>query len=245
LLGEWRGSCNPLVLDPPEALLPYVTMWGLDPVYQSANLPNRPTAAHFPPAGPTGPAKSIAEVRNVLVDVAPHDVHFDAGRDLWYCDIEIDAGASYFPFVRLALARYQADSIADTHLSPVVAADFIQLAPGRTASVTPVAADPRTFFVTLTGPTFTSAFTASRQATVAVERQRTDVPDDELGWLPVSTTALTNPFGFWQGQANLPSGPRGARFRFVFEERELLPRGDERSPQGYRVVHTDIIDAAL
>jgi hypothetical protein len=65
---------------------------------------------------------------------------YDAERKLWYCDIEMDYGDSYFPFVRLALARYQPKSIqwngGDVKLSRVVLADFAQLAPDRTASVT-------------------------------------------------------------------------------------------------------------
>ena len=36
---------------------------------------------------------------------------FDQVRKLWYCDLQLDAGTSYFPFVKLALARYQPHSI--------------------------------------------------------------------------------------------------------------------------------------
>jgi hypothetical protein len=71
----------------------------------------------------------------VAVVVAAHDVHFDFDRKLWYCDIEIEAGDTYYPFVRLALARYQAHSLPHAHLSRVVMTDFIQLAPDRTAEV--------------------------------------------------------------------------------------------------------------
>ena len=53
---------------------------------------------------------------------------------LWYCDLQLDAGASYFPFVRLALARYQPNSIAGEHLSRVVFPDFAQLVAERTAT---------------------------------------------------------------------------------------------------------------
>src|SRR5262249_26907579 len=66
---------------------------------------------------------------------AAHDVHFDRDRKLWFCDIEIDPGNTYYPFVRLALARYQAHSVPNAHLSRVVMTDFIQLLPDRTAKV--------------------------------------------------------------------------------------------------------------
>jgi hypothetical protein len=42
----------------------------------------------------------------------------------------MDPGNAYFPFVRLALARFQPDSIPDAHLSRVILAEFIQLVPG-------------------------------------------------------------------------------------------------------------------
>ena len=71
------------------------------------------------------------------VDVSPHDVFFDAERQLWYCDIELNPGAAYYPFVRLALARYQPCSVNGAHLSPVVLADFMALTPDRSVSISP------------------------------------------------------------------------------------------------------------
>ncbi len=73
------------------------------------------------------------------VEIAPHDVFYDAERELWYADIEISPRASYFPFVRLALARYQPVSLEGCHLSNVVLADFMALTPSRWLSVTPTA----------------------------------------------------------------------------------------------------------
>jgi hypothetical protein len=69
------------------------------------------------------------------VEIAPHDVHYDADRRLWYCDIEVNQGASYWPFIRLALARYQPVAIEGTHLSEVVLADFMPLAADRWLNV--------------------------------------------------------------------------------------------------------------
>jgi hypothetical protein len=71
------------------------------------------------------------------VDAVPHPVAFDPVRKLWYCDLVIRPGTAYFPFVRLALARYQPHSIPGRHLSSVVMASFQQLAPDRVATVTP------------------------------------------------------------------------------------------------------------
>jgi hypothetical protein len=70
-----------------------------------------------------------------LVEVAPHDVFYDEERDLWYCDIEVATGRSYYPFIRLALARYQPVSVDGAHLSNIVLADFMSLAPDRWLNV--------------------------------------------------------------------------------------------------------------
>lgn len=70
------------------------------------------------------------------VNIAPHDVGWDEDRRLWYCDIEISPQGSYYPFVRLALARYQPLSVPGAHLSEVVLADFMTLAADRWLSVT-------------------------------------------------------------------------------------------------------------
>jgi hypothetical protein len=66
-----------------------------------------------------------------LVNIAPHDVFYDEQRGLWYCDIELSPKTTYYPFVRLALARYQPVSLKDCHLSNIVLSDFITLANDR------------------------------------------------------------------------------------------------------------------
>jgi len=118
-------------------LRPYVTAWGSDPIWKSAAPALPPTVAAFPQHTGYATGLTLEELpSNVTVTVAAHQVHFDRlDRKLWYCDIEIDAGNSYFPFVRLALARFQPHSLPNAHLSRVVMTDFIQLAPDRTAEV--------------------------------------------------------------------------------------------------------------
>jgi hypothetical protein len=95
-----------------------------------------------------------------LVEVAPHDVFYDVERQLWYCDIEVNWGTAYYPFIRLALARYQPVSVAfqdaDAHLSHIVLADFMSLVPDRWLNVTQTA-EPRTKRVSVFGFTFTDS----------------------------------------------------------------------------------------
>ena len=61
-------------------------------------------------------------------------------RKLWYCDLDLDTAEAYYPFIRLALARFQPNSRVvrgdldfrfwrDLRLSPVVLADLVQTAP--------------------------------------------------------------------------------------------------------------------
>jgi hypothetical protein len=72
------------------------------------------------------------------VDAVPHAVGFNPDLGLWYADIVVQPGAAYFPFIRLALARYQPNAMGNCHLSSVVMASFQQLAPDRMATVTPL-----------------------------------------------------------------------------------------------------------
>jgi hypothetical protein len=141
----------------------FVTQWGNDPIWVSPFVSGiAPRRTNFPlariapdadgawlPAGapvdekdqPPGnfavtgllpPEGSAA----VLVEVAPHDVFYDTERRLWYCDIEVSHGATYHPFIRLALARYQPVSITGAYLSNVVMADFMTLSSDRWLNVT-------------------------------------------------------------------------------------------------------------
>lgn len=64
----------------------------------------------------------------------------DRSSGQMYIDVRIDPAYAYQPFVRLALARYQhhacQDDERDLRLSAIVATEFIQLMPGRTATLT-------------------------------------------------------------------------------------------------------------
>jgi hypothetical protein len=143
----------------------FVTQWANDPIWASPfengigprrtdfplarNAPD-PTGSWLPafappterdqPPGPfpvtnlTHPALPPSTADG-LVDVAPHDVFYDEERELWYCDIEIGTSRSYYPFIRLALARYQPVSVDGAHLSNIVLADFMSLAPDRWLNV--------------------------------------------------------------------------------------------------------------
>ncbi len=117
-----------------------VTQWGLDPVFASAKPSASPTLAAFPLRRESADGTlSLEELgpTEAGFSVAGHAVEFDPVRKLWFADLEVNAGASYFPFIRLALARFQPYSIPHCHLSRVVQTDFVQLVPTRTLELRP------------------------------------------------------------------------------------------------------------
>jgi hypothetical protein len=160
----------------------FVTQWGNDPIWLSVfvagaapkpgNFPLARTApdstgkwlpSFAPPEEADQPASfgttglqhpETASVNpQFLVDIAPHDVFYDPERQLWYCDIEVAWGASYYPFIRLALARYQPTSVAGAHLSNIVLADFMPLVADRWLNVTQTS-DAKTRRVSVFGFTY-------------------------------------------------------------------------------------------
>lgn len=161
-----------------------VSRWGRDPLSRLAG-PDRPLAA----ADFKGEIKSRRnfnwEVAGGMVTVLGYPVSFDAERRLWFCDIEIDPGQSYFPFVRLALTRYQPYSVGPTEenpanlfLSPVVLSDFCQLTPERHASVVIDTTSPGHLLrIRLAG----RALVRENKVTVAVERGNPDY-EGEIRW---------------------------------------------------------------
>jgi hypothetical protein len=160
----------------------FVTQWGNDPIWLTSSVSGAcPNRSNFPlartepdPSGkwlptfappseadqPPGPFQTtgltVADLKQSMVEIAPHDVFYDENRQLWYCDIEVAWGAAYYPFVRLALARYQPVSVQDAFLSSVVLSDFMPLVPDRWLNVTQTV-EPRTRRVSVFGTTYSDS----------------------------------------------------------------------------------------
>jgi len=49
----------------------------------------------------------------------PRNIYKKPQRQLWFSDIRINTGSSYFPFVRLAFVRYQPEPVEDNYISRV------------------------------------------------------------------------------------------------------------------------------
>ncbi|HTE44939.1 MAG TPA: hypothetical protein VK636_06825, partial [Gemmatimonadaceae bacterium] len=128
ILGE-----NKAFTDIPASLVPLVTQWGLDPLWDTA-LPKFRTRVEDFPMRVTSEEVSLREVASQKVQIVGHRVHWDADRAMWYCDIELDPGATYMPFVRLALVRYQPNALDNAKISKVALAEFAQVLPRRRAT---------------------------------------------------------------------------------------------------------------
>lgn len=121
--------------------LPNLTEWGKDPMFAGSAPSAAIQASRFTLRSRQGSGLTLPETGNsqTAYSVAGHPAHFDESRKLWYADIEINCGSSYFPMIRLALARYQPESIAHAHLSSLARTEFCQLVPDRTAVLQPLA----------------------------------------------------------------------------------------------------------
>ena len=99
-----------------------------------------------------GDAVRLQNVQQLIpptVVAVGHAVHYSEDRQLWYTDVELDIGGAYAPFVKLAVARYQPNSVPGTELSNVVRIDCLQLASSRTAAI---ARSGTSLVVTVSGP---------------------------------------------------------------------------------------------
>jgi len=247
-----------LQVDPPPRLVPYVTRWGLDPLFSGGSLPARnPALAHFPLRTAEGLAVTLDELPGQTVNVAGHDVGFDFDRRLWYCDIDLETASAYTPFVRLALARFQPDSLPDAHLSRIVLADYMQLTPDRAVTVVKKLVIGRNtkpqVTVTVSGLTYMSSSAESGPGfaqAIVEQRDPARGASDELGWTqvgdPVALTPLPaqNPIvGIWTGDVTLPSAITPNTFRIVVEQYEVLQTGTSiiGKVKGRRLVYSDIV----
>lgn len=220
----WRGLGGP-----DERQGKRVSQFGMDPAWKSAV----PTATVMPASF----ANSVDAAQNLglaeapggqRVDVVAFEPEYDGStRKLWFCDIDMSpkANTSYYPFVRLALARYQRHAIWDTELSPVIQTDFHQLVPSRTLTLT--FTGPQKLDVTLYGPAPDGPI--RNRVEVTIEHHDGAIPGD-LGWKIVpGTQAIHLSDGAPDASWIPPKVPRG----FV-SVRDLRARAEVRAAIGVR-----------
>ena len=141
-----NGAFNKLA----DAEVPFVSQWGLDPLHDSDHPKAHAKATDFPARVSS---ENVPLLENgQVVTVVGHRVQWDAQRKLWFADIEIAAGNSYMPFVRLSVVRYQPHSLPGHKVSRTVLTEFTQVLPRRKAVVKRAGTGLREFSVTLHGP---------------------------------------------------------------------------------------------
>jgi hypothetical protein len=252
LLGAVLWQCPPpqhpdfRAFKVPDLFRSYVTQWGVDPIWSSNPPPSEvtPRPEHFRNAVAFRDGLTLDELSHLqdppAFGVAGHTVSYDDKRQLWYCDVEMDPGEAYFPFLRLALARFQPDSIPDAHLSRIILAEFIQLVPGRSASITFDPVDTTQILLAVTGITFDAPGAVIMTATVQTQALG---GSGDMAWIPVELFRMkadqtVGADTLWTAQITLPA-PRGSRpFRILIEEIEVYQTGGDPQEQT-RLVYAD------
>jgi hypothetical protein len=208
----------------------YTSEWGMDPLWPAASTAPLGTK-DFVHAKKTGDPLTLAELPGIgeaKVDAVGYEPFYDEERGLWYFDVQLDTGTAYFPFVRLALARFQPWSLQGVELSRVVLADFCQVVPNRTVTYDlSHVADDATVRVKVAGPTYwypDQVGLDARRMIVGLQQREFTGMEDELGWKAVAAQFLpamspAKEGTIWEGSIDVPQ-PRPQPLRVVVLELE-------------------------
>jgi hypothetical protein len=213
----------------PTPLEHLVTQMGADPIWFAAQPKFAAHTQDFTNELTNEDGLILDEAEGQMVSVVGFKPEFDPERRLWYCDIRFAAPftVAYYPFVRLALARYQPNSLKqagrDVKLSRVIIADFVQLPPDRELALN--LADDKTLIITLAG--FAPRKPLPNLVEISLETHDSRIPG-ELGWHPVAApTGTANPFKLSAEEIIDPD------FHFRLQQTIILPA--PRTAQPFRV----------
>ena len=225
--------------------------FGSDPVFVTGQV-GTAKATDFGLAKHIGTSLQLEEQTGTVgwVDVAGHEVQWDEQRRLWFADISIGAGQSYFPFVKLALVRYQPASLKGVELSRVVQADFIQLTPNRSMGLT----YPSTteVGVEVLGPGYfeTTSRTTPDTMRAYLQLKVVETSDPDLQWIIdpaqpdgalLTITSQTETLTQWNRTVTLPQARGTAPYRILvaeFEQHTVVRAGN----LGSKVTYLDAIE---
>ncbi|MGV9938528.1 peptidoglycan-binding domain-containing protein [Streptomyces sp. NPDC003401] len=225
LLGVVLGQAPPA--GTPVGAFPEVTLMGRDPVHRSARVV-APTPATFTNAvrraEQVAPATPAGSRPVTVVGFAPR---FDPEGNRWFCDVDLDTGTTCMPFVRLALVRFQPDSIPGAEISPVVVTDLVRTLPDRELRVK-LDEVPT---VSVTGPSYDPTDSPPPSITATVQRRSDAVADKDLAWTTLDGTTVTltsidavsTRTPSYIGQVPLPSDVPRDRLRLLVMETDGIP----------------------
>ncbi|MGW0314032.1 hypothetical protein [Streptomyces flavidovirens] len=226
-------------------LAPFVSQAGLDPLYPTKGIPmGAPFARHI--TGAAGPERRLRlDEADADVVVVPHQPELPPDGECWLGDVAF-TGADNTSFncglVRLAVARYQPNSLDGLSLSPVVRTDLIPLLPDRTLRVTRLA---NAYEVKLTGSVPPAP--AVNRVDMILERctQPEGLPADKVDLIGFDTVAgvpawqstnvrrpepkrvgLSPVLKEWRAEYLMP--PNAGPFRVRVREVEFVPNKEPR-----------------
>ncbi|MET9735074.1 peptidoglycan-binding domain-containing protein [Streptomyces sp. NPDC006458] len=206
---------------------PWVTVMGRDPIHRSAEVV-APTVSTFTNAVRQDDTLSVPTPAGPLpVTVMGFSPQLDPDGDRWFCDLEMDTGDTFLPFIRLALVRYQPDSIRGAEISAVVRTDLLRILPDRELRVQ--LDDPPT--VSVTGPSYDPTDSTPPRITAVVQRRREGVADDDLAWVTLDDTGVeltsvdadSSHRAFYTGQVPMAPDEDRARLRLLILETDGMP----------------------
>ena len=237
--------------DPRDPLYRYSTFWGQDPLFLSPSL-ELPRAEAFRNADLVETRVALGELTNRVVTIVGFAPRWDDGRGLWTVDLDLPTHDHYFPFIRLALARFQPRALTDLRLSAVMLADFVQTAPDRLLTVARDAGGPGVHRIHLSGVAYTARRTSHRVVTHAtnrvrarVERRRPGIADEALAWVAIDAAAevelvpgIVDADGtqHWEGEIAIPEAAAGEALRLVVREEEVY-----ENQRAGRPVYVDVV----
>ncbi|MGI8573778.1 MAG: hypothetical protein ACR2MA_00220 [Egibacteraceae bacterium] len=254
LLGVVLGGSP---LSPSSSTYPFVTLLGRDPVRAGAPVELASVAA-FRNATTVADRVRLLEVTD-LVTVVGFQPVYDARTRRWFCDIDLDTAHAYFPFVRLALVRYQPHALSDCHTSSVILADIVQTLADRTLTIVRDASTPDTVQLSVTGPSYTAIRgpngvrtddPALGRVTAVIERRDPAIAEDLLAWRAVNGTEvelarrLDDSIATWTGNVVIgQEGDDGPRRIRVIERDHLAADPETADADGLtgRIVYADAV----
>jgi hypothetical protein len=217
----------------------HISLAGQDPLWTTATPAAIVNETHVRAAA--AETVTLSELgKPVMAMINPLDLqaNFDRDADCWFADLDLSplAGASYFPFVRLALCRYQ-DNTADRgqRLSPPIQTEPLQLFPHRDLTVTREPGRARVV-VSGTGPTG-PPFTAIRAELQVFTGDPRAARDGLIG--PSGWTVLNQATGRLNDNLNLDVPQTERRpLRIAVTEAESYPA---TTGPANRIVYADVI----
>jgi len=241
----------PGLTDANDTRLQLGSRWGLDPIWRSGDkLGMRELAASDFAGGKAVVDGCYLAETKTTVSVVPYEVAYAPDRGLWFCDVRINSVDAYYPFVRLGVVRFQPDSLSgdvsrEARMSPVVIADFMQIAPNRWVHLQKK--DGRNVSISISGVTYsdseaspdpkadpacpgTPPATLKHSTFQLTVQQRWHAIGKNLGWRPVDCQPIPNctsgtaadGINTWRYDLNLPHSSSTHQYRLLIEEYEWL-----------------------